>query len=113
MALEAIIYGALSKGVNGPTMGFLNVIMALAVLTLLALLGLSVANNPPLVPHVCFLLFLAVGLWVLINWFVANLGLTDSEEQRREVLGDSNGDPGSKVLSEEQQGAGGGSKKTK
>lgn len=89
--VEDILYGALGRGVNKPTLALLNVLMAATVGTLLILLGLSVANNPPLVPHVCVLLVLAIALWVLINWFISNLGLADPEEQRREVFGEAAG----------------------
>ena len=54
--------------VQKPTILALNAALLGCILSLLALLILSVGGAPALVPHVAFLLFLAVGLLFLINW---------------------------------------------
>lgn len=51
-----------------PTILALNAALLGCILSLLALLALSISGAPALVPHVAFLLFLAVGLFFLINW---------------------------------------------
>lgn len=56
--------GAMQK----PTILALNAALLGCILSLLALLALSISGAPALVPHVAFLLFLAVGLFFLINW---------------------------------------------
>lgn len=85
---EDLVYGAVTRGVNQPTFAALNLVLLLAVLSLALLLIASIYSNPALVPHVAFLLFLAVGLWASIVWLVGNLGLTDSAEQRKELFGE-------------------------
>jgi hypothetical protein len=73
--LEDVVLGAISHGVNLPTAVVLNIVLALAVGSLLILLLVSFYSHPALVPHVIVLLVLAVGLWVSINWFISNVGL--------------------------------------
>jgi hypothetical protein len=85
---EDVAFGAISKGVNQPTFVVLNICLLLAVLSLAFLLFASIATNPALVPHVAFLLFLAIGLWGAIVWFIGNIGLTDAQEQRKELFGE-------------------------
>lgn len=77
--LQQLAEGALTEGVNGVTFIALNGILLLAVLSLLALLFISIASYPPLVPHAVFLLVLALVLWGLIIWFISNVGLVDSK----------------------------------
>ncbi len=54
--------------VQKPTILALNAALFGCILSLVALLALSINGAPSLVPHVAFLLFLAVGLLFLINW---------------------------------------------
>lgn len=84
---EDIVLGALGSGVNHPTLVFLNVVMALAVASLLLLLAVSTVSHPPLLPHVVVLLLLAIGLWASINWFISNVGLVDAQVQQQELFG--------------------------
>ncbi|GFR41932.1 hypothetical protein Agub_g2725, partial [Astrephomene gubernaculifera] len=84
---EDILVGALGSGVNAPTFVLLNVVIGLAVLTLCGLLAHSILRNPVLTPHVIVLLILAFGLWASINWLISNLGLTDAEEQHKQLFG--------------------------
>lgn len=85
---EDLVYGAITNGVNHPTFAALNVVLLLAVLSLAFLLFTSIQTNPALVPHAAFLLFLAIGLWAAIIWFISNIGLTDSEQQRKQLFGE-------------------------
>lgn len=84
---EDVVLGALGSGVNHPTLVFLNVVMALAVASLLLLLAVSTVSHPPLLPHVVVLLLLAIGLWASINWFISNVGLVDAQVQQKELFG--------------------------
>jgi hypothetical protein len=77
----------------------LNVVLAVAYATLLGLLVLSIYSNPALVPHVVVLLILATGLWLSINWFISNIGLTDPKQQQQQLLGAQHAKQGT----EEQQ----------
>ncbi len=86
--VEDLAYGAITNGVNHPTFAALNVVLLLAVLSLTFLLFTSIQTNPALVPHAAFLLFLAIGLWAAIIWFISNIGLTDSEQQRKQLFGE-------------------------
>mmetsp|Transcript_11161 Transcript_11161/g.24048 ORF Transcript_11161/g.24048 Transcript_11161/m.24048 type:complete len:113 (+) Transcript_11161:15-353(+) len=94
--LDSILVGALGSGVNNPTLILLNVVIALAYASLILLLLASIYSNPALVPHVLVLIVLATGLWISINWFIANVGLVDAETQKEELFGkqaeDSNAD---------------------
>ncbi len=51
-----------------PTVLLLNLALIGCILSLGSLLALSINGAPALVPHVAFLLFLAIGLFFLINW---------------------------------------------
>ena len=52
-------------------MVLLNAALVGCILSLAALLALSINGAPALVPHVAFLLCLAAGLLFLINWCAA------------------------------------------
>jgi ABC-type transport system involved in multi-copper enzyme maturation permease subunit len=100
---EDVLFGAVSQGVNHPTFVVLNVCLLLAVLSLASLLVASIASNPALVPHVAFLLFLAIGLWAAIVWFVSNIGFTDPQEQRKELFGEEQQQQQEQVEGEQEQ----------
>jgi hypothetical protein len=100
---EDVVFGAVSKGVNQPTFVVLNVCLFLAVLSLALLLLASISSNPALTPHVAFLLFLAIGLWAAIVWFVSNIGLTDPQEQRKELFGEEQQVEGEAQQQQQQQ----------
>jgi hypothetical protein len=88
-ALEEILVGALASGINQPTVVCLNVALLSVVLSLGFLLFSTWNTNPGLWPHVAFLLFLACGLWILMNWFILNVGTVDADQQREELFGDA------------------------
>lgn len=109
-----ILVGALGPGVNHPTFIALNAVIALAFGSLLFLLFYSVWYYPPLTPHVIALLVLALGLWVSINWLVANVGLVDAEQQQKDLgllpaEGDQQQQQQAEGAAEQVQGAAGGS----
>lgn len=83
--LNDLTYGAVTQGVNQTTFLVLNVCLFLAVISLLSLLFMSIHAFPALVPHVAVLLGLALGLWFLISWFIANIGLVDPAAQQKEL----------------------------
>ncbi|CAL8468145.1 g7684 [Coccomyxa elongata] len=101
MLVEDVLYGALTSGVNKPTVLLLNVALIGCIFSLGALLALSINGAPALVPHVAFLLFLAIGLFFLINWFLTQVGTVDTAQQRNELFGPS-GVAGSLSLAEKQ-----------
>ena len=55
---------------QAPTALLLNVALVGCIAALGVLLALALQGAPALVPHVAFLLVLAAGLLVLINWHV-------------------------------------------
>ena len=79
----------------------LNVICAACVASLLGWFFVSLHAAPAVVPHIVFLLALAVALWLLINWFshtrwrlrwtvrgsrfIAQVGLVSAKGQRVEL----------------------------
>eukprot|EP00798_Chlamydomonas_sp_ICE-L_P020987 gene20987-27844_t len=87
MGFEDIFVGAISNGVNSSTLVAINAVLAMAFLSLGGLLMASIASNPPMVPHVVVLIFLELGLWVAINWFIHNIGLVDPADQHKELFG--------------------------
>lgn len=76
-----IASGALESGVNFPTFVAINVALFAVILSLILLLAASLTSNPALVPHVCALIFLAIGLWGLIIYVVNLTGLADGNQQ--------------------------------
>jgi hypothetical protein len=56
-----------------PTVLLLNLALIGCILSLGSLLALSINGAPALVPHVAFLLFLAIVLFFLINWYIPDL----------------------------------------
>ncbi|KAK9803395.1 hypothetical protein WJX72_005352 [[Myrmecia] bisecta] len=71
MWLEDVVYGALAKGVNKPTVVVLNVALVSCIFCLVCLLAISCLSAPALAPHVGFMIFLATALTVTVNWFLA------------------------------------------
>jgi protein-S-isoprenylcysteine O-methyltransferase Ste14 len=96
MAVGDVLVGAITSGVNKPTLIFVNVACLAVVLSLLGLLVASWTTRPHLVIHVGFLLFLATGLWALLNWFINMVGTVDVEQQNKELFGNGSGDESSK-----------------
>lgn len=75
--------GALESGVNYSTFIAINVALFAVILSLILLLAASLTSNPALVPHVCVLIFLAIGLWGLIVYVVNLTGLSDCAQQQQ------------------------------
>lgn len=89
--LYDVLIGAVSKGVNKPTLLFLNVAILCLWCTLAALLYFSAMSQDEsvswLAPHAAIMLGLCTILSLLINWFVFSTGVTSSEEQEKTMLG--------------------------
>lgn len=86
-ALDDLLTGAITHGVNYTTFAALNVLLFFAVLSIAGLLAVAAQSAPALVPHAAFLLVLALLLWAAIIWFVlAAVGLADPQAQRRQLL---------------------------
>ncbi|GMH35383.1 hypothetical protein BSKO_03251 [Bryopsis sp. KO-2023] len=82
---DDIAFGAISGGVNISTLLCLNVVLFLCISSMIAWLVVSISAYPFLVPHIAFLLFMAIALSILINWFVLNAGLVDPKKQQEEL----------------------------
>lgn len=104
--LEDIANGAITQGVNQPTLLVLNGCLGLTVLSLVLLLLVSINSAPALAPHAAVLLVLALALWVAINLFIGSVGLVSAEDQQRELHGDVQ--PGSEAKEGSSADAGGG-----
>ncbi|KAK9826485.1 hypothetical protein WJX81_004036 [Elliptochloris bilobata] len=87
MWLEDVFVGALAPGVNAPTVLLLNAALVGCIASLGTLLVLALQGAPALVPHVAFLLALAAGLLLLINWFLGQVGTVDARKQRQHLFG--------------------------
>jgi hypothetical protein len=89
--LYDVLIGAVSKGVNKPTLLFLNLAILALWCTLAASLYFSASSSDPsvswLAPHAAVMLGLCSVLALLINWFILNTGVTTSEEQEKTMLG--------------------------
>jgi hypothetical protein len=89
--LYDVMIGAVSQGVNKPTLLFLNLCMLCLWCTLAALFYISASSNDDsvswLAPHAAILLGICSVLALLINWFVLSTGVTSSEEQEKTMMG--------------------------
>jgi len=83
---DAIAVGAITGGVNNPTLVALNAVLLALVLSLLFLFGVVWSYGNYVTLHVAILLVLAAGLIVLINWFVSEIGLVPSSQQASELV---------------------------
>lgn len=86
MWLTDVAYGALTPGINAPTVAVLNVALVGCIGCLTYLLVNAVVISSWLVPHAAFLLVLAIGLWISVNWFVFQLGTVSPEEQQKQLF---------------------------
>mmetsp|Transcript_18002 Transcript_18002/g.54186 ORF Transcript_18002/g.54186 Transcript_18002/m.54186 type:complete len:123 (+) Transcript_18002:78-446(+) len=91
MWLADVAYGALTPGINVPTVAVLNVALLGCIGCLLFLLIGAVSSSSWLIPHAAFLLLLAVGLLISINWFVYQLGTVSPAEQQRQLFSSTEG----------------------
>jgi hypothetical protein len=98
-----VVVGALTPGLNHPTIVLLNIVISLVFCTLLYLLHYSVTRSPPLTPHIIALLCLCLGLWASVNWVAANIGLVDAQEQQKQLLGATGGDSAGGATTETNQ----------
>lgn len=83
---EAVLLGALAHGVNAPTWTFLRVVLLALAASLLFMLSVA-ANISGLgtLLHVFFLILVAVSLFVLLNWYISEIGIVPVEQQMAEL----------------------------
>ncbi|GKV00960.1 hypothetical protein SLE2022_011890 [Rubroshorea leprosula] len=82
----AVVLGALAPGVNGATWNTLKSTFVMLGLCLAVMLGLTFSSGDSLLMlHVAFLVVIAVSLFLLLNWFLAQTGLVTIERQMQEL----------------------------
>ncbi|XP_051125393.1 uncharacterized protein LOC127247548 [Andrographis paniculata] len=83
---EAVLFGALAPGVNGPTWNTLKIAFFMLGMCLAAMLGLAFSfSDSSLIFHVTFLLLIAGTLFFLLCSFLAQTGLVSVEQQMQEI----------------------------
>jgi len=85
-AAEAVLLGALSSGVNAPTWFVLKITFLLLAFCFTAMLALAFSSkNFVIVGHVFLLVTIGTVLFVLLNRFLAEVGLVPVEQQMQEM----------------------------
>jgi hypothetical protein len=81
--LYDVAIGAITNGINQPTLLALNVVIGLLWTSLAFLLFHSATTEGLqfIAPHFAVMLGLCTFVGLLINWYIANVGLTDTAEQ--------------------------------
>lgn len=83
---EAVLLGALSPGVNGPTWTTLKTTFLMLGLSLAVMLGLAFSSSDSaLTLHVIFLVLITASLFLLLSWFLSQTGLVSVEHQMQEM----------------------------
>lgn len=83
---EAVLYGALASGVNGPTWLVLKVVFLLLGFCLSAMLALAFTSSDfVIVGLVLLLVVLGAVLFILLNGFLAQTGLVSVDQQMEEI----------------------------
>lgn len=83
---EAVFLGALAPGVNGPTWTTLKSAFVMLGMCLAVMFGLAFSSSDSsLILHVGFLLLIALTLFFLLSWFLAQTGLVSVEHQMQEM----------------------------
>lgn len=82
--VSSIILGAVSRGVNKPTVIFVNVSLCLGIALLLGSLSSGVLPND-LTVHLSVLLSLMTGLILSFNWVIAQTGVESIENQKTDL----------------------------
>eukprot|EP01023_Acetabularia_acetabulum_P041936 TRINITY_DN410_c0_g1_i1.p8 TRINITY_DN410_c0_g1~~TRINITY_DN410_c0_g1_i1.p8 ORF type:complete len:105 (-),score=18.30 TRINITY_DN410_c0_g1_i1:882-1196(-) len=85
--VEDILFGAISGGVNKATFALLNISVVVCIVGLFGWLVVAILQSSWLVPHIIFMIFLAFGLALSINWFILNIGFVDPKDQQKELFG--------------------------
>ena len=85
--LQEVLVGAITSGVNKPTLLLLNVAVGALWLTLAFSLYATATSQDlrPLALHFAVMLGLCSCMALLLNWFIANAGLTSVETQQEEL----------------------------
>ncbi|KAJ9136150.1 hypothetical protein P3X46_033256 [Hevea brasiliensis] len=83
---KAVLLGALAPGVNGPTRNTLKSAFLMLGSCLAVMLGLAFSSSDSsLILHVGFLVLIAATLFLLLSWFLSQIGLVSVEYQMREM----------------------------
>ncbi|KAJ9168821.1 hypothetical protein P3X46_020305 [Hevea brasiliensis] len=83
---KAVLLGALTPGVNGPTWNTLKSVFLMLGACLAVMLGLAFSSSDsPLILHVGFLVLIAAALFLLLSWFLSQIGLVSVEHQMQEI----------------------------
>lgn len=83
---EAVLYGALASGVNGPTWFVLKAVFLLLGFCLSAMLALAFTSSDfVIVGLVMFLVVIGAVLFILLNGFLAQTGLVSVDQQMEEM----------------------------
>lgn len=87
--LYDLCVGAITSGVNKPTLLLLNAALALLWMSLAYLVFHTATTSglSDLTPHFGLLLSCCTFLWILINWFVSNVGVVGAQEQQAQLDG--------------------------
>lgn len=83
---QAVFLGALAPGVNGATWTTLKSAFVMLGVCLAVMFGLAFSSSDSsLILHVGFLLLIALTLFFLLSWFLAQTGLVSVEHQMQEM----------------------------
>uniref|UniRef100_A0A1D1ZHT9 Autophagy-related protein 22-1 n=2 Tax=Anthurium amnicola TaxID=1678845 RepID=A0A1D1ZHT9_9ARAE len=83
---KAVLLGALSSGVNGPTWLVLKIIFLLLATCLAAMLVLAFLSSDAVIAgHVILLVIICGVLFILLNSFLSQTGLVSVEQQMEEM----------------------------
>ncbi|TKY59249.1 exosome complex component rrp4 [Spatholobus suberectus] len=83
---KAVLLGALAPGVNGPTWITLKSTFLMLGLCLAVMLALAFSSSDSwLMFHVAFLFLICLTLFLLLSWFLSQIGLVSIEHQMREM----------------------------
>ena len=86
MLLDVAI-GAVTAGINQPTFVALNIVIGLLWLVIAYMLYHAATTEAlkPMAPHFALMLGICTCLIMLVNWYIANVGLTSTEEQKQSL----------------------------
>ncbi|CAM8915300.1 unnamed protein product [Rhodiola kirilowii] len=83
---QAVLLGALSPVVNGPTWTTLQSAFLMLGVCLSVMLGLAFSSSDSwMILHVTLLVVIAGSLFFLLSWFLAQTGLVSVEHQMKEM----------------------------
>ncbi|KAE8213964.1 hypothetical protein CF327_g2590 [Tilletia walkeri] len=83
--VDNVLEGIMQPGATPSTVHMMNYSFFALILTLSGMAVLTSGNL-----HVLFLLFVSVGLWASINWFVSELAKIPAESRQIQQMPDAN-----------------------